>query len=182
MSAGDLLGELGRVDAGRVGAMNESDRKNPRRLIRAIEIANAKSINAQSVSGWKYDCFWVGLKLEKEKLNKRISDRVKERLNDGFEGEINELLKNGVGWDDQAMQALGYRQWRGYVHRKCGREEAINEWTKEEQRYAKRQMTWFRSEKRICWFDVGEKGWVEKVEAVAQKWYNSSRSLNGKED
>ena len=182
LSASDLLAELSRVDSEKVEAMNGSDRKNPRRIIRAIEIARSKNQGLGIQNESKYDVLWVGLKIEKEKLKKRISDRVKERLNDGFGDEINELLKNGVGWDDQAMQALGYRQWRDYLEGRISRNEAVSEWIRQEQKYAKRQMTWFGAEKRISWFDVSEKEWREKVEAVVQKWYKSSRSLNGKED
>lgn len=173
MSVSDLLAELSRVDSSKAKAMNESDRKNPRRLVRAIEIAIDKSKNEKQVSFSKkdYDVLWVGLKLDKKKLDGRIKKRVMKRIEEGFEEEIKRLLESGVNWEDQALQALGYRQWRTFVEGECERDEAINEWVAEEQKYAKRQMTWFRAEKRIFWFDVGEEGWLNKVEAVVQKWY-----------
>jgi tRNA dimethylallyltransferase len=82
-------------------------------------------------------------------------------------------VRNGVGWDCQAMQSLGYRQWKDYFEGTKTKDEVINKWIKGEQKYLKRQMTWFKKDKRINWFDVEDLLFKENVEKLVRKWYSS---------
>lgn len=153
-------------------SLNHSDRNNPRRLVRAIEVAQwrlenkNKQVNFKSV---KYNVLLIGLKALKVVLNNRIAKRVEKRIKLGIEGEIKALLVAGVDWHSQSMYGLGYRQMRGYVEGKLTKLEAVKDWKKQEQKYAKRQLTWFTADKRINWFDIKD---IKKIDKLAEKWYS----------
>ena len=175
-TADELFEMLAQLDPIKAGSLNASDRKNPRRLTRAIEIATWKlefgvGISAKPIA--TKDVLFIGLKAPKEFLFKKIEARVKERLKQGLEKEIKSLLKSGVNWDDQSMSSLGYRQFMGYFTGTGTKEEATATWLREERKYAKRQITWFKKDSRINWFDITLSGWPEKVEKLVKKWYSS---------
>ncbi len=177
-SPDELFENLAQLDSPKAASMNASDRKNPRRLIRAIEIATWKlefgslRIGLASKLPPRTSTLFIGLNAPREKLFKVIRERVEKRLREGLVGEVKDLLKSGVSWDDQAMTSLGYRQWRGYFEGKETLPEATKNWLREEQKYAKRQMAWFKRDKRINWFDITDKVFDEKVEKLVKRWYN----------
>jgi tRNA dimethylallyltransferase len=175
----ELYEHLSQIDSFKAGSMNSSDKKNPRRLIRAIEVAtwmidNSKKDLPQNKK--IFDTLIIGLTAASEFLEKRINRRVEERINQGFENEIKKLIDSGVDWDDQSMMSLGYRQWRDYVEGAVDRDTAISEWKKEERKYARRQMVWWKKESRINWFDIGKPQYQEKVEKLVKKWYTVSHA------
>src|SRR3990170_4785758 len=150
----ELFEILAQIDAVKAASLNVSDRKNPRRLVRAIEVALDRSrVKGQgSIIKEGTDTLFIGLTLNKEKLEERIKKRIKKRLAQGLLEEIKELLNSGVDWDNQSMQALGYKEWKPLFLGKVGRQEVVEEWTTDEKKYAKRQHTWFKRDKRINWF------------------------------
>ena len=179
-SADELFESLSQLDAVRAGSMNSSDRKNPRRLVRAIEVAQwnlghgVKCLTSDILH--PTSVLVIGLTAAKEPLNKRIEDRVGERVKAGIKKEIESLLKNGVSWDDQSMMSFGYRQYRDFFEGEVPEEVVVSEWTREEQKYVKRQMTWFKKDKRVGWFDIFEVDYQKKVEKMVAKWYPLSRA------
>ncbi len=172
----ELFEMLAQLDPIKAGSLNASDRENPRRLIRAIEIATWKlefgRQNHKKAKTYK-DVLFIGLKAPKELLFEKIEERVRARLRAGLIKEISSLLLKGVDWNDQSMSSLGYRQFRGYFEGSQKKEEAIADWKKEERNYAKRQITWFKKDLRINWFDTTSPGWQKKVEKLVNKWYSS---------
>lgn len=179
MEADELFEKLAEMDPSKAASMNVSDRKNPRRLVRAVEIAqfllDHKGRAPQPVL-LKKDVLWIGLAAPQDALFKRIDKRVDERIEAGVKDEIKNLLKEGVEWSDQSMLSLGYRQWRDYFEGGAEEERVIDEWRKEEKRYAKRQMVWFKKDKRINWFDITDKNYILKVEKLVQKWHNRTHA------
>lgn len=174
LSADQLYEHLSQIDSFKAGSMNSSDKKNPRRLIRAIEIAtwmidNSKRDLPQNKK--TFDTLFVGLSAPPEFLEKRINKRVEMRIDAGFEDEIKKLIKSGVDWNDQSMMSLGYRQWRDFAEGAVDRDAALSEWKKEERKYAKRQMVWWKHDGRINWFDIREAQYPKKVEKLVEKWY-----------
>jgi len=160
---GELFELLRAGDPVKAGGLNSSDRKNPRRLVRAIEVAKGSAkfpAKGWSASGGKVqsvkleysEILILGLNVDRGDLDKKIEERVYERLKMGFEKEVKKLLKMGATWERQSMQALGYRQWGRYARGEISKEEAIERWIKEEQKYVKRQMIWFKRDKRILWY------------------------------
>ena len=141
-------------------ALNNSDKKNPARLTRSIEVAKS-ALQESKDKPIQADILFIGLKLDKGILNKKIESRVKQRINMGFEKEIDNLLAKGVNRNHQAMNTLGYKQWPDY-----------KEWILQEQKYTKRQLTWFAKDKRINWFDLSENDWQGKLELLVKRWYD----------
>lgn len=170
----ELFEMLAQIDSVRAGQMNSSDRKNPRRLIRAIEIAtwsleHGKSRCTSDVIH-RSSSLMIGLTAPKDFLGKKISQRVDTRVKMGMKEEIRRLIDSGVDWGDQSMRALGYRQWRDYFEGEVPEEIIIAEWIREEQKYAKRQMTWFKKDRRINWFDITDRNYIKKVVKLVKKW------------
>ena len=167
----ELFEILAQLDSLRAGGMNASDRKNPRRLIRAIEVAASTKKPTVDSRRSTEDSLFIGLTAHQKVLTARIEQRVKDRVKGGIEKEIEMLLKRQVSWNSQAMTSLGYRQWRGYFSGKKKKEEVLKDWAREEIKYAKRQITWFKKDKRINWFDITKKNFDKEVEKMAKKWY-----------
>lgn len=174
-TSSELYETLAQLDPGKAGSLNSSDSKNPRRLIRAIEIATWKLSFGQTkkispvLFGW--DSLIVGLTTDIDVLSQKIKKRVDKRLARGLEKEIKSLLSKKIDWDSQAMSSLGYRQWRDYFEKKISFDQAIVNWVAEEKKYTKRQMTWFKKDARIKWFDIKEMNTAKKVENLVKKWY-----------
>ncbi len=175
----ELILILEKLNPQKVLSMNSSDIKNPRRLIRAIEISSGqdhvkKSVvsNNRHLTKIAKEVLFIGLKASQEYLNKKIEIRVKDRVGQGMEKEITKLLESGVNWEDQSMNTLSYKEWRGYFTGKISKEDVIAKWILDEKHYAKRQMTWFKKDKRINWFDITKADWRLEVEKLTQKWHN----------
>jgi tRNA dimethylallyltransferase len=185
LNVDQLYENLSQLDSLRAGAMNTSDRKNPRRLIRAVEIAqyliDHKLPNNKLSVNKKYDTLFIGLTSNYEYLDARIKKRVAARVDQGFEDELKKLLSLGVDWSNQSMLSMGYRQWKSLMDKSSldqksviDKETAISEWEKEERKYARRQMVWWNKDKRINWFDISLPEYPKKVENMIEKWHNSS--------
>ncbi|MBU0572520.1 tRNA (adenosine(37)-N6)-dimethylallyltransferase MiaA [Patescibacteria group bacterium] len=187
----ELFEILARIGPMKAAAMNYSDKRNPRRLVRAIEVAQWELKNKlkEDDSRKRFSTLIIGLKIEKRVLVERINKRVKARVEMGLEKEIERLFKQGVTWKHQSMESLGYKQWKDYFEkysslkmtipeRKIDREKVMKKWEKEEGRYSKKQMTWFRRDKRIKWFDIASPGWQKNVVKLAKEWYKSEGALN----
>lgn len=180
-SVATLLNSLRKIDANKLSKMNESDRKNPRRLIRAIEIAQKlKTLRAsQQIShvkttaqNQKIDKLFIGLKTSNESLYKRIDQRVEERVKEGIEEEIRGFLEKGYDWDNSALgTTLAYREWQDYFEGKKTREDVIQKWKFNEHSYSRRQMTWFKKDKKVNWYDISRENYVREVEKLVENWY-----------
>lgn len=171
----ELLEKLAILDSSKAGSLNQSDKKNPRRLIRAIEIAIWKLDNMGTITKDEkldYDTLFVGLSLPEIILFEKIKKRVLERVN-GVKEEISNLLKGGVKWSDQAMSSFGYKQWKDFFEGSKTEKEVIYKWLLGEKQYSKRQITWFKKYKDINWFDISKPKWKENVEKLVKKWYSS---------
>ena len=69
---------------------------------------------------------------------------------------------------------LGYQEWQTFFQGKADKKEVIKRWQLAEHGYARRQMTWFKKDKRIQWFDINKKGWQNGVEKLVKKWYSQT--------
>ncbi len=172
----ELYEILAQFDPVKAASMNASDKKNPPRLIRAIEIAEyrVKTKNISINQGrLKYDVLFIGLGAPKKYLYKIIKERVETRLKKGLEKEIRGLFEKGVTFKHQSMGSLGYKQFKGYFEGKKSNNEVIADWKTAEKKYTKRQMTWFKRDNRIKWFDITKSGWKNRVEKLVQRWYKN---------
>jgi tRNA dimethylallyltransferase len=174
-SAEKLFDYLAQIDFEKAGLLNQSDRKNPRRLVRAIEIALYRQENPfwQPSEHQSSDALFVGLTAPMAVLDKKVEARVKARLKQGLEAEIRGLLAKGFTWKKSALgDTLGYQEWQPFFEGQATWKEVINHWLTHESQYARRQMTWFRKNKRIHWFDISRKGWQNEIEELVNQWFS----------
>lgn len=172
-----LFEMLAQMDSIRAGQMNSSDKKNPRRLVRAIEVATWKINNIkkdQKVEKKRNDLsiLMIGLTAPEKFIDNKIELRVAQRVKAGMKAEIEHLLKAHVNWDMQSMSSIGYSQWKSYFDGKRNEQEIVKNWEEEERKYVKRQMVWFKKDRRISWFDISERDCLNNVEKSVEKWYS----------
>lgn len=152
-SVAQLQNTLSKLDAARLDRMNNSDRENPRRLQRAIEVAHffiehgtpAVSEHSEPTMQSQY----LGITADKEILIPRIRARVQQRFSGGALDEVARL----VALDDTSEQlksALGFRQLADFLAGTLSEQQCIDEWVRQEWAYAKRQITWWKS-KPVVW-------------------------------
>jgi tRNA dimethylallyltransferase len=177
-SAESLYETLSQMDSLKAASLNSSDKKNPRRLIRAIEIAQWKLGHGnvevlEPGSGNLGSIMEIGLSAPALVIGQKIKQRIIQRVEGGIKNEIEGLIKSGIHWETQSMASIGYRQWRDFFEGGVEEDKVVDEWEKDERNYVKRQMTWFKKDKAIIWFDITGKEYPNNVEKLVEKWYSS---------
>ncbi|RJR31634.1 tRNA (adenosine(37)-N6)-dimethylallyltransferase MiaA [Candidatus Parcubacteria bacterium] len=147
-----LLVKLKKLDA---KAYNQIDKKNRRRVQRAVEVC-LETGKKFSFFGEKkkqdYDFLLLGINWPKEELKKRITERLKERIEkEGMIQEVKRLHKRGVSWKRLDDFGLEYRWVSRYLQRKISYDEMFEKLNNDINNFSKRQMTWFKRDKRIRW-------------------------------
>ena len=127
---------------------------SPRRLIRMIErYRNGDTASPENKP--RYDVLQLAMTYPREVLYERISERLDARINDGMIEEIEGLYKSGVSGEFLERLGLEYRYtYRYIVGRYPSFEDYRAELYKEICHFAKRQMTWFKKEKKVIWLDT----------------------------
>ena len=153
------------------------DKQNPRRLIRALEIvlttgkavpSPSRHCEERSDEAIPQDCFatarndgleilQIGIKKSSEELKTNIYKRLLKRLkNNAMVNEVKELHKSGLSFKRLEEFGLEYKFVAQYLQNKLNYQEMIDKIQIESEHYAKRQMTWFKRDKRINWIDSAE--------------------------
>lgn len=128
------------------------DPKNPRRLIRAIEIAKAPASKSDvDASDVGLQVMQIGIKLPEKELKKRIEKRIKKMIKKGLINEVKKLKKLGLSWKRLYELGFEYKYPALFLQGKIRKEEMIEKMILENWHYAKRQITWFKRDKRIKW-------------------------------
>ena len=150
-----MLSRLRAVDPDSAARLHLSDRK---RIIRALEVfletgetITEHNRKTQAVPP-RYTPLWLGLDFsERGELYRRIDLRVGKMLEMGLIEEIQSLLDSGIPEKATAMQAIGYKEFVDALDGRCTIEEAADQVRQSSRRYAKRQLTCFRQNRRIHW-------------------------------
>lgn len=147
---GELFKLLKKLDPRRAEMI---DKKNPRRLIRALEIIvkSKKSIPPLKKKPLPYPCLMIGIKKESQELKKLIKKRFFKWLKQGLIREVKSLRKNGLSWEKIEEFGIHYRAIAQYLQNKISYQKMIEKSLKEIENYAKRQMVWFKRDQRIHW-------------------------------
>jgi len=154
--------ELTEVDPGSAARLHPNDKK---RVIRALEVyrisgktmsEHGADFTNQAEAEPPYPSVIVGLTMPRELLYERIEHRVDIMVQQGLVEEVRRLYDRGLTDVLPALQALGYRQFLRYFEGQYTLDEAIAAIKIETRHFAKRQLTWFRRDKRINWLDVTE--------------------------
>lgn len=143
------------------------DSHSPHRLMRAIEIAIGRK-NTGRKSGIvevlppDLEPLWIGLDAPRELLYEKIDRRVGEMVAAGLLDEVQTLVEK-YGWKVPALNSIGYIEFKPYFEGGATLEECVVRAKFNTHAYARRQLTWFRRNKNIKWFDIMEDGFEEKV-------------------
>lgn len=139
--------------------------QNPARMLRALTFirSTGTSIVHYRTNAPKKRAFRIikaALELPREQLYNRINERVDIMMAEGLLAEVERLhgyrgLKN--------LQTVGYAELFEYMDGKCALDEAIDKIKQHTRNYAKRQMTWFKKDKEMWWFDAGDANVVAKI-------------------
>ena len=139
------------------------DRQNPRRLIRAIEIAEATgSVPEEIKEESPYRSLRIGLTVPDEELKQRIHDRLLKRIESGMVEEAHDLHAQGLSYKRMEELGLEYRYLARYLNGDISYEIMVEELENKIRQFAKRQMTWFKRDRQIQWFRPDEKEKIEK--------------------
>lgn len=145
------------------------------RLIRALEVRESSGRKLSDIQREKpplppWQPLLLGLTMPREQLNQRIELRVEAMICAGLFDEVQGLLERGLSRDAVSMQGIGYRQSAAYLCGELSREEAIEQIKRDTRRFAKRQMTWFKRDQDIHWFDIDHYRGEGSLEQAACVW------------
>jgi len=158
-SAKELYQILKKLDSKRAKTI---DKENKRRLIRAIEIAKKLGkVPPLKKELLPYSVLMIGIKKPWKELKKKIKKRFFNWLKRGLIKEVKNLRKKGVSFKRIEGFGMHYRAISQYLQGKISKEEMIKKSIKEIEKYAKKQMRWFKKDKRIKW--VKNYGEAEKL-------------------
>jgi tRNA dimethylallyltransferase len=134
----------------------KGEQKNPQRLMRALEVMLGTGSSIISFQNKKaverpFKIVKIGLELPREELYDRINTRVLTMVEEGLENEVKTLEAYA---HLNALQTVGYSEWKDYFEQKISKEKVIENIQHNTRHYAKRQMTWFKRDPAITWFNA----------------------------
>lgn len=181
-----LHARLAQVDPDSAVRLHPND---VRRVVRALEVYErtgstlSEHIARREEAEPLYDALMFGLIRPREQLYERINARVLEQIEAGLVDEVQTLLQrstHATAADAHgiAMKGLGYKEIIGYLEGRYGLEQAVEGLQRATRHFARRQLTWFRADKRIQWLDLTEFETTADaigpvLRAVEQRWPRS---------
>ena len=147
------------------------DPANVRRTIRALEVSTITGAPfSEFAAAWEvYDASRVrvaGIRLDGATLDGRVRARVAEMLAAGWLEEVRGLVARGFGAWLTASQAIGYAGLAAHLEEKLALDEAMERTVRRTKELARRQMSWFRRDPRIRWFDADDRGALGVIDEV----------------
>jgi len=132
------------------------DTQNPQRLLRALEVYKAtgdtlSSFKSETAKIRPFKIIKIGLTIDRALLYERIDARIDKMIENGLLEEVDSLLPFQ---NKNALQTVGYKEIFSFYNNECTLEEAIANIKQNTRRFAKRQLTWFRKDKDIKWFEL----------------------------
>ncbi|OEF96006.1 tRNA (adenosine(37)-N6)-dimethylallyltransferase MiaA [Desulfuribacillus alkaliarsenatis] len=161
-----LYKELVQIDSNAAAKIHSNDVK---RIIRALEVYHLtnKKISELSKKGESpYNLIYIGLEMNRKDLYERINLRVDSMVDKGLIEEVKYLSNLHLPKDSTAMQAIGYKELFPFIRNEMSLDECIEILKRNTRRFAKRQLTWFKRDPRICWYDVGNNNWSTLLQKI----------------
>ena len=143
-----------------------TDLCNPRRVLRALERAEAGDVDPPRATPYGGRTLLIGLRLPREELRGRIERRARHMLSAGLLDETQRLLRAGYRAALPSMSGIGYAEAARHLAGEWNLEETVAAIVQRSVRLAKRQMTWFRRDPRIRWLDARNPILVERAEQL----------------
>lgn len=157
--------ELTKIDPASASNIHPNDKT---RIVRAIEIYELTGVQASkfreehSFGERRYDALKIGLAIERAEIYRRIDARVDRMVEAGLVDEVRSLLSR-YDRTCQPFQAVGYKEIVAHVKGEMPLDEAVQLTKRNSRRFAKRQLTWFRSDKEIRWFAPDDRSSIESA-------------------
>jgi tRNA dimethylallyltransferase len=162
-----LCQELARIDP---AAAARIDKRNIRRIIRAIEVARGAGEAFSRPRGKQpppYPSLMIGLTAERTELYRRIDLRVDKMIENGLVAEVRSLIDRGYSLELPAMSGIGYRQIGRHISGELDIKAAVQQIKFENHRFVRRQRNWFKpKDSRIHWFDITDDRMEERAAAL----------------
>ena len=157
------------------GAAKETDLRNPRRVIRAIErIRSGWSDSARRKSPTSpFQSLIIGLSVDRAVLHQRIIERLHLMLERGWKSEVDGLLARGFTTKSRSMNGIGYRHMIDHISGKFDLDEAVRLTAVSTNKLVRHQNSWFKTEDpRIHWYNVtkGIDAYVESMVTSVAEW------------
>lgn len=172
----ELLEELKKVDP---KTYEKIDKNNKRRIVRALEVFHQTgepfSNLQEKYLKIDFDILKIGLTTEREKLYEKVDNRIDNWFEGDFVGEVKELLKK-YSPELPSMSSLGYRQVAMYLNKKINLEEAKQRMKFEHHGYIRRQLTWFKRDKTIYWYDITMENLNNEIEYLVEGFLKRTES------
>lgn len=154
---------------------------NVRRVVRALEMLDEGVSYARHHEGLheraaRYDARLWGLTMSRERLYRRIDERVDAMVDQGLLEEVRELASRGLTAELSAGQAIGYKELLAALAGETSLEEAVELVKRRTRRYAKRQLSWFRHDGRVRWIDLDETSLDQAATRIVE---NAGREAHG---
>lgn len=139
------------------------------RIIRGLEVYE---LSGKPISEWQekgqytdknLNFIKFGLNSERKALYQRINQRVDKMMETGFLEEVKNLIAKNYSFQLPPLRTFGYLDMEAYLQGKLSLDEALDKFKQGTRNYAKRQLTWFRSDKKIEWIDIKEENPVETI-------------------
>jgi tRNA dimethylallyltransferase len=167
--------KLKSLDPGAAGRIHPNDYVRIERALEAYYITGTKMSELQEKHGFKgdeYEVLKIGIFEEREVLRKKIDQRVDRMIESGLVDEVRKLREMGFGRDLKPMQSIGYKHINQYVDGEIALDKAIELIKRDTKRLAKRQMTWLRRDKSICWYSIPED--LDRIMYRVEDFYKTS--------
>ena len=134
----------------------QAEQENPQRLMRALEVTEGLGKSILSFQGQQkkqrpFTIKMIGLEMDRPILYDRINVRVLQMIADGLEQEVQSLLPQ---FSLNALQTVGYSEWIPYFNQEQSLEKVIAAIQQNTRHYAKRQMTWFKKDLSVQWYNA----------------------------
>jgi tRNA dimethylallyltransferase len=157
LGANAMHEKLVELDASAASRINP---ENGRRIVRALEIVTLTgepfaAALPDEIESWQ-EVLEIGLRMEREILVAKLEERVRGMWQAGMVEETRDLISKGLRESVTAGYAIGYAQALAQLDGELSQEQAIQLTTKLTQKYARRQMSWFKRDSRINWLDALE--------------------------
>lgn len=160
--------QLKSIDHEASSKIHPNDAKRIARALEVYELTGKKisDLHESQETDFNFEPVMIGLTCARAELYRRIDARVDAMIERGVIEETKGLLEKGYSPKLVSMESLGYREIVQYLNREISYEKMISIFKQGSRNYAKRQLTWFRRDNRIRWFDVND---FENVEKLADK-------------
>jgi len=166
---------LARVDAEAARRIHPHDGQ---RLVRALSVFRrtgrpmSELWRSSSEERLDADTMVFGLSRDRASLYRRIEDRVDRMIEQGLVEEVRSLLRMGYTRDLDALRTIGYRETCAFLAGEMTLEDAVARIKRDTRRYAKRQLTWFRHDRRVRWVDVDDADVDRTAGRIVEEFWN----------